>query len=194
MKGLYKNDVQHYMRMKELDKLDTSKVVGKQEYTSKDTCINTVSAIYKYIYAPNAKILDYGGGKYDTNAEYMKKKCNADVLVYDPFNRSVEHNNRVRGFFFNCKAKIVVCSNVLCVIKEDEIIKSVLINIKQLMALDGVLYIKVYERNRSGIGCVTKKGWQRNQRTDEYIPLIREVFGMDYNIIKKNGLLIVKHK
>ena len=36
----------------------------KQQYTSADTSINTISAVYKLIDTPNTVILDYGGGKY----------------------------------------------------------------------------------------------------------------------------------
>ena len=53
----------------------------EQLYSSADTSINTVSAVYKYIDAPNTVILDYGGGKYDTNVEYMMQKCNSPVLI-----------------------------------------------------------------------------------------------------------------
>ena len=35
----------------------------EQKYTSANTSINTVSAVYKLIDTPNTVILDYGGGK-----------------------------------------------------------------------------------------------------------------------------------
>ena len=164
----------------------------KQEYTSADTSINTVSAVYKLIDKPNTVILDYGGGKYDTNAEYMLQKCNSPVLVFDPYNRTQEHNSKVIQFFKLNPAKIAVCSNVLCVIKEDEVILDILGNIKNLMAENGLLYIRVYERDRNGIGCRTTKGWQRNQKTEDYIPFIQQVFGNNCEIQKYRGNLIVK--
>ena len=43
----------------------------EQKYSSKDTSINVVNKVYKqYLFNANSKILDYGGGKYDTNKEY----------------------------------------------------------------------------------------------------------------------------
>ena len=164
----------------------------KQQYTSADTSINTISAVYKLIDTPNTVILDYGGGKYDTNAEYMLQKCNSRVLVFDPYNRTPEHNSQVIQYFKLNPAKIVVCSNVLCVIKEDEIILDILGNIRDLMAYYGLLYIKVYERDKTGVGCRTTKGWQRNQKTEDYIPFIQQVFGNNCEIQKNRGNLIVK--
>lgn len=149
----------------------------KQEYSSKDTSINSVSAVYNIMPSlVNEDILDYGGGKYDTNAEYMMQKGNNRVFVYDPYNRPPKHNYQVIQHFKAKPAKYAVCSNVLNVIKEDEIILNVLQTICNLMAVGGYLYIKVYERNKSGIGCLTSKGWQRNQRTKEYIPYIQRAF------------------
>lgn len=164
----------------------------KQQYTSQNTSINTVSAVYKYINQQNAVILDYGGGKYDTNAEFMKKTCNSIVLVYDPYNRPKEHNEQVRNYFVSHPAKIVVCSNVLCVIKEDEVILDILRDMFNLMDWNALLYIKVYERDKTGIGCETTKGWQRNQRLDDYKPFIKNAFGKNCEIRKKNDILIVK--
>ena len=164
----------------------------KQQYTSANTSINTVSAVYKLIDTPNTVILDYGGGKYDTNAEYMLQKCNSRVLVFDPYNRTPEHNSKVIQYFKLNPAKIVVCSNVLCVIKEYEIILDILGNIRDLMDNYGILYIRVYERDKTGVGCSTTKGWQRNQSRESYIPLIQQVFGENCEIKKYKGCLLVK--
>lgn len=164
----------------------------KQQYTSANTSINTVSAVYKLIDTPNTVILDYGGGKYDTNVEYMLQKCNSRVLVFDPYNRTPEHNSKVIQYFKLNPAKIVVCSNVLCVIKEDEIILDILGNIRDLMDYYGILYIRVYERDKTGVGCRTTKGWQRNQCIESYIPFIQQVFGENCEIKKYKGCLLVK--
>ena len=165
----------------------------RQEYNSKDTCINTVSAVYKQVtFGLCETILDYGGGKYDTNAQYMKESRNCTVLVYDPYNRSSEHNRKVLNYFTKRPAYNVVCSNVLNVIKEDEVILSILRHIYSLMSKNGFLYIKVYERDKSGIGCKTTKGWQRNQKLVDYIPFIENAFGKHCRIEKKKDILIVE--
>ena len=166
----------------------------KQQYTSKDTSVNTVSAVYKYIDVPNTIILDYGGGKYDTNAEYMKRNWSTEVLVYDPFNRSEGHNKQVIEYFKRNPAPIVVCSNVLNVIKEEEIIVDALKKMFSLLKVNGLLYIKVYERDRSGIGCETTKGWQRNQKLVDYYPFFDKAFGVNYTLLKKKGDLVILAK
>ena len=102
-----------------------------QKYTSKDTSINTVNKIYKtYNFPANSLILDYGGGKYDTNQEYMASK-GIKLIVFDPYNRSKTHNAQVLK-----RAKLgvdyIVCSNVLNVIAEPEVIRDVLETIKHL--------------------------------------------------------------
>ena len=166
--------------------------ISHQNYTSADTCIRgKISRVYKAITDRNVVILDYGGGKYNDNAEYMYRTMNDVVYVFDPYNRTEKHNQAVLNYFKQNKAKYVVCSNVLNVIYEESIILEILSNIKSLMSKDGKLYITVYERNKSGIGCVTPKGWQRNEKTDEYIKYIRKVFGNEYNIVKKNNILVV---
>ena len=165
----------------------------KQEYSSKDTCINTVSAIYKQVtFGLCETILDYGGGKYDTNAEYMRETRNCEVLVYDPYNRSYKNNREILEYFTRRPARNVVCSNVLNVIKEDEIILGILRHIYSLMDKNGYLYIKVYERDKSGVGCKTTKGWQRNQKLSEYIPFIEKAFGTHCKIEKKKDILVVQ--
>lgn len=164
-----------------------------QEYNSADTSINTVSAVYKKMGTLCGEtILDYGGGKYDTNADYMMQNYNTQVLVYDPYNRTKEHNLKVLSYFTKRPARHVVCSNVLNVIKEDEVILQVLKHIYSLMSKNGYLYIKIYERDKSGIGCKTSKGWQRNQKLAEYIPFVEKAFGNNCMIKTKSDLMYVK--
>lgn len=165
----------------------------RQEYTSADTSINTISAVYKILGSLCGEvILDYGGGKYDSNKNYMEQMYNTLVLVYDPYNRTLEHNHKVLSYFTKKPARHVVCSNVLNVIKEDEVILEILRHIYSLMDKNGWLYIKIYERDKSGIGCKTTKGWQRNQKLSEYIPFVEKAFNNKCKIKVYKGLLFVQ--
>lgn len=162
-----------------------------QEYTSKETSINTINAVYKKGYFTEGdEILDYGGGKYNSNVEYLARmgiKC----FVFDPFNRSLEHNRAVLDYFnANKGANNIVCSNVICVIKEDEVIYNILMNIKGLLnkKTGSKIYIVVYEGNKSGIGMQTKKGYQRNQKAVEYTTYINNVFGSLASIHRKGNI------
>lgn len=160
-----------------------------QKYTSKETSINTVNAVYKKRYFKNGdEILDYGGGKYDSNAEYLAQmgiKC----FVFDPYNRSKEHNERIIKYFKAKQgAENIVCSNVLCVIKEDEVLFEILNNIYNIISkkAGSKIYIQVYEGNKSGIGTVTKKGYQRNERAVNYLKYIEKIFS-DVASIRRKG-------
>lgn len=158
----------------------------RQEYSSKETSINVVNKVYKqYDFKPNTKVLDYGGGKYDTNKEYMYRK-HVDILVYDKYNREESHNNKVLSLY---PYDYIVCSNVLNVIKEDLVIDEILRHMLNLGTETTIYLFAVYEGNKSGIGTVTKKGYQRNQRLDFYNALLKGYFK---TVEKRKGLLICK--
>lgn len=159
----------------------------KQKYTSADTSINVVNRVYKEVpFPPNSIILDYGGGKYDTNTEYMAKK-GVKILVYDPYNRSPTHNARVINYVKNNGVDYIVCSNVLNVIPEDTNMEQAIANIAKLAKKKSKVYFTVYEKNKSGIGQVTTQGYQRNQKTKYYLPFIEKYFKNVY--MKKNIIL-----
>ena len=106
-----------------------------QEYDSAATSINSnkLPAIYKMVsFNPGDVIVDFGGGKFDNAVEYIKDK-GATLCVYDPYNRSAEHNKEVlRILRENGGADAAVNSNVLNVIKEPEARKNVLENIARI--------------------------------------------------------------
>ena len=68
-----------------------------QEFTSENTSINSTKlpAIFKMVsFEPGTTNIDYGGGRFDNVADYLTQY---DVinLVYDPYNRTPEHNKEV---------------------------------------------------------------------------------------------------
>lgn len=155
-----------------------------QKYTSEKTSINTVNKVYTAMnFATNSRILDYGGGKYDSNITYMQEK-GCQVYVYDKYNRSKEHNEHVLQEMTRLTPNYIVCSNVLNVIYEDEIIDEILKDIAQYKT--ATVFIAIYEGDKKGIGKETNKGWQRNEKTTSYIPKIEKYF----NVIKKKGNII----
>lgn len=156
----------------------------RQEYSSKDTSISVVNKVYKqYNFRPFTTVLDYGGGKYDKNKDYMQQK-QVNVLVYDKYNRSEEENLYALSV---PHYDYLVCSNVLNVIKEDVIIDEIL---KHMRSLNADLYLfAVYEGDKSGTGKVTKKGYQRNQKLAFYKSLLEQYFTKVEN---KKGILVCK--
>lgn len=173
------------------DELETT----EQEFTSKDTSINSskLPAIYKFVNFPKGSVvLDFGGGKFDNGVEYLQS-LGCEGYVYDPYNRTAEHNAEVvKAIRANGGADIVLNSNVLNVIKEPSARRTVLKNIKKLVKPNGKVYITVYEgtsKNRNKPG-PTPKGYQLNQLTRDYLDEIREVFP-DADLQKGNSKLIV---
>jgi hypothetical protein len=161
----------------------------KQEYTSANTSINAITSIYNKVTFPKGtEILDYGGGRYDTNANHLKPS-GVLLKVYDPYNRTPKHNEAVLRHF-KSGAEVIVCANVLNVIKEDEVILNVLRHINML--LKGTAYIQIYEGDKTGNSKQTSKGYQRNQKTAEYIKLLDNVF--DSSIIKRKGNILIVSK
>lgn len=167
-----------------------------QEFTSENTCGRRISFIYRNLpktEISNKTILDYGGGKYDDAIEYMKRN-KSNVFIYDPYNRSDEYNTEtLRKISENRGVDIIVCSNVFCVIKEDAVILEALENMKNIVKKNGSIYIGMYEGSKTGIGGATTKGYQRNQKTAEYVPLIKEIFA-DWDIKITKRIITVKGK
>lgn len=150
-----------------------------QEYDSAATSINSnkLPAIYKMVnFNQGDVIVDFGGGKFDNAVEYIKDK-GATLCVYDPYNRSAEHNKEVlRILRENGGADAAVNSNVLNVIKEPEARKNVLENIARITKPGAPIYITVYEGKGNRQEGPTKSGYQLNRKTADYLEEIQEVF------------------
>ena len=148
-----------------------------QKYTSENTSINQISAPYrlKGVFHKGDRVLDYGGGKYDTATEYMASK-GVKVSVYDPFNRTAEHNRSVIARFKNNPPNIIICANVLNVIAEDMIVLDVIRKIRNLAGFNTLVLFSVYEGDKSGKGKPTIKGYQRNEPAKAYFNMISHYF------------------
>lgn len=158
-----------------------------QDYTSAATSINSkrVPKTFrtlgkKGIFTRNHVNLDIGGGKFDTANHFLEENYGAQNFVYDPFNRSEDHNENVIALCGNGQSDTVTIFNVLNVIKEDEVIIDVLKKAHDALKLGGHVFVSVWDGNKSGIGKETRKGYQRNQLIDDYVDFVYEVFGQYY--------------
>ena len=159
--------------------------MNPQTITSAATSLRQVPAIFKKVDFWFGTNLDLGGGKCDeVQAYFDEKKYECTNLVYDPFNRSEDHNKAVLD-----KAKWEGCNtvtifNVLNVIKD----KDHRLELLNLASQHGCLvYIAVYEGDRSGDGKETTKGYQLNRKLKDYESEIKEVFRVvkrEYGYIK----------
>ena len=158
----------------------------RQQYSSADTSLNQVPAVFKKVnWKSGTTNIDIGGGKYDTSTNFMKDKGVTNV-VFDPFNRDAEHN---RNAFEKIQSKgdTVTVANVLNVIKEDVVRDNVILQAAKALKPNGTAYFGIYEGNASGNGKETSKGWQNNRKTADYIPEIAKRF----KTIKKSGNMII---
>lgn len=151
----------------------------KQVYDSSKTSINQIGrAVSTYRdkigFRRGSTILDYGGGKYD-KAINDAKTYGCHLYVYDPFNRSADYNKRSIEAFKK-SPDYITCANVLNVIKEDEIVESVVANIRRLARKGTIVAFSIYEGDGSGVGKRTINGWQRNEKAMAYYPLILKYF------------------
>ena len=164
-------------------------VTTEQEFDSAATSINSnkLPAIYKLIdLKPGSVVVDFGGGKFDNAVEYLKDK-DVTLLVYDPYNRSADHNKEVLEILKkNGGADAAINSNVLNVIKEPEARNAVLQNIKKITKKGAPIYITVYEGTGKGNEGPTKSGYQLNRKTSDYIDEISQVFS---NVNRKGKLI-----
>lgn len=180
--------------MKILVESDIFDEIGEinQEFTSKNTSINSTKlpAIFKLVnLQPGTINVDVGGGRFDNVADYLSQY---DVinLVYDPYNRSRQHNREVIQTIRDAGgADTSTCSNVLNVIKEPEARINVIRNCYRFIKPDGIAYFTVYEGDGTGNEGVTKAGYQLNRKTVEYVDEISQVFS---NVSRKGKLIIAK--
>ncbi len=161
-----------------------------QEYDSAKTSINSnkLPAIYHMITLPEGSVgIDYGGGKFDNAVEALAEQ-GVTLHVYDPYNRSQQHNRAaIQALRANGGADFAINSNVLNVIKEPEARLNVLENIKKITKPGAPIYITVYEGSGKGNEGVTKSGYQLNRKTADYLDEIKEVFPD----AKRKGKLII---
>ena len=193
------------------DLADIWDFVQEQEYDSAATSQNQLAGGVRAVaeaglLEAGTVNLDYGGGRYDKAIEYLKQ---LDVinLVFDPFNRTNEHNREVLDVIKeNGGADSCTCCNVLNVIDGDAAKLTALRNIKRLVKSGGPVYIQTYEgsdkvevddektgkkkQKPSGVGKPTTKGWQENKETKMYLPLVKKVFS-DAEFKRVNGIPMI---
>lgn len=162
----------------------------KQKYTSEKTSISTINKIYKLLpemgYKTKTRILDFGCGAYDRNQKEAEK--NGYIwLGYDPYNRSLEENKITLDCLEYESPHVIVCSNVLNVLDNTNTIMNVLGQLYDYADNETDIYITIYEGDKSGIGKVTTKGYQRNEKLIKYRDYILEFFDV-LDIIKPNIL------
>lgn len=166
-----------------------------QKVTSADTSINAgklpggfTAAEKLGVLTKGQKVIDIGGGRFDNAVEWGKER-GLSVGVFDPFNRSARHNERVVKEFAGGKSDVATINNVLNVIEEPANQLRVLRQAEDALRPGGQVVIKIYEGDGKGVGKATSKGYQQNRKTADYLELVREVFP-DAEV--KGGVIIAR--
>jgi len=160
-----------------------------QAITSANTSVRIIPHGTKFIakaYPAQTRVIDFGGGKFDNAKEYLSE-FQIDCEVYDPYNRTPIENNLV----VHQKYDILLCNNVLNTLTDDVMEKAILdmaIIYKNCEIKTG--FITIYERDRNGIGLLTKAGqYQRNEITKNYLIPLQKYFKL---VILEKKLIRIK--
>jgi hypothetical protein len=154
-----------------------------QKYTSASTSINKsklpkgYTTVGKHFgWTKGTTHLDIGGGRFDNAIEHLATH-GVNAHVYDPYNRSEEHNTNALASAGNGKADTVSLFNVLNVIDDPEHHTSALQLAHSSLKTKGKLFVGVYEGDKTGKGKQTgKDSYQRNEKIDAYLSTIQKVF------------------
>jgi len=163
----------------------------EQEYTSAKSSLKQVPAGFKIIekyfgWQPYTLNLDIGGGKYDLMSEKLLEK-KVHNLIYDPYNRSAEHNQEILIKCNSYPIDTVTIFNVLNVIKERENQLWVLIMASNLLKDGGHVFVRSTYMNPTKVSGVTKSGtFQHYMTQKEYLKMVKIVFP---NAELKHGII-----
>lgn len=151
---------------------------------SSRTSRNILAGAFKKInWKENTSNFDLGGGKYEKATEFLKTKGVINH-VYDPYNRSKEHNRE--AWEAGDKALTSTLCNVLNVISTKTERIKLLRQAKRKNTQK--IYITVYEKDKSGIGSKTRDGWQNNMIIEDYLS---EVYTLYADAYIKNKMIVV---
>lgn len=176
-----------------------------QQHTSANTSINTkrLPAVYNKVnwsrYANKVDdyyVVDIGCGRMETQ-ELIHKYLNAykvpHFIPYDPYQCNLVAIENAKSIIANHeRRKVVMCSNVLNVIDNDQSLDELIAYLCDAIVYtttqpEGVYvmnpcYITVYEGDKSGVGRETKKDcWQRNEKLSSYLKKFNDYIKQKYN-------------
>ena len=156
-----------------------------QRISSAKTSRNIVAGGFKKIgFKKNSANLDFGGGKYDTASVWLKDNGNVTNYVYDPFNRSYDHNLES----LNSSPDTITCFNVLNVIEDDDSLQRI---VNHMLCFNVPIFLTIYEGNRTGAGKETTNGYQHNKKIEYWYDRICKMSTMDRLVIRKGKIIAI---
>ena len=158
-----------------------------QTITSAATSLHQIPALHKSkavkewiesLHPANRIAVDIGCGKWPQDiSTFMRKTYDCAYFPFDPYNMPHDTNAMTKDFIFRSGFQIALCANVLNVIDDTDAMRETI----ELCAVatyqrNGKAFFSIYEGDGSGIGKITRAGYQRNMKTKEYIPILKDYF------------------
>ena len=183
-------DGQRFSIEKSSGKFELLKDSVKQKFGSGKTSLRQVAAGFKKIdFQPGTVNLDLGGGRFDEGTMYLAEQ-GVTNLVFDPVNRSSEHNRAIFEAVKSGGVDTVTCNNVLNVIQEPEARDNVILQAAKALKPGGTAYFTVYEGDGSGNGRQSQAdAWQENRKTADYLGEVKKHFA---EVTIKNKVIIAR--
>ena len=160
-----------------------------------NTSIKHIPALFNKIeFSENETIINFGCGRYP---DMVNDKLKNTIISYDPQFDKKENNKtnvvtdivdlyKIVDSFNGERDVITLCANVFNVLTDD-LLDDVIIQLTALHYIGCKIFISVYEGDKSGVHKKTTKGFQRNEKTNQYLYLL------DFGIvsIKRNVISII---
>lgn len=166
----------------------------RQEISSKKTSRKQEARCFSFAVkvgyiSKGTKVFDLGCGHDNSLNRAIVEKAGGLYACCDLYNIDVETNLASIESALSEGVDLVIISNVLNVIKEEEVRRTLLLQAKELLGDSGALLVSVYEGvplasekklglKASGIlaPTVTKDGWQNRMKTTGYLPEVQAEF------------------
>jgi hypothetical protein len=161
---------------------------GKLDYTE------GIGAYLDLHLRPNTKNFDNGGGSIDLNTEFLYENYGVKNTVYDPYQRSKEHNQQVLSDALKNGFDTTTSNSVLNVIDSlPSRLKHIWISCMALKK-HGVAYFRVYEGNGSDTPEILSYGYQSHRPTRLYQEEVESIFEKGNVVTDVYRKLIIAYK
>lgn len=130
------------------------------------------------------RMLDVGGGRHDNNKTYLKHDKQIELLVWDPFNRTQDHNDKIKADVLTNKVDAATSMSVLNVIAEPAVRLAHIVTLKAALRATGKAYFKIWPGDWPFHGSYfpvkTESAYQANAYANRFIREIEIVFGSNH--------------
>ncbi|MES2200472.1 MAG: hypothetical protein V4489_09965 [Chlamydiota bacterium] len=140
------------------------------------------------------KNFDNGGGSHDYNTLFLKDNFGVDNFVYDPFQRSEEHNNKVLEEVKKKDFDTVTSNSVLNVIDDLKSRFNHIFLSCESLKNHGKAYFRIYEGDGSSLPKTLDYGFQSNRSTKSYQEEVEYVFQKGNVVTDYRNHLIIAYK